>query len=122
MRLFVGANSEICGQHTDHVDTHLWYYMCPCPLEGLSMRINMKSLNSQLRKKGLKMVQEQIDPEFGPVYTIQSLKPGVSNTEVACRLYYEGEVRKWSAARRKAIIKASNRIKSIGETGGSLSE
>ncbi|EXJ85085.1 hypothetical protein A1O3_05760 [Capronia epimyces CBS 606.96] len=71
----------------------------------------MKSLNAQLRKKGLEMVEEYVDPEFGPVYNIHAVKANLSNNDVAYRLYYAGEVTKWSASRRKAIEKASNRIK-----------
>ncbi|EXJ85878.1 hypothetical protein A1O1_06247 [Capronia coronata CBS 617.96] len=71
----------------------------------------MKSLNTQLKKKGLEMVEEYVDPEFGPVYTIHAVKGDVSNNDVAYRLYYAGEVTKWSASRRKAIEKASNRVK-----------
>jgi len=71
-----------------------------------------KSLNTQLRQKGLEMVPEQvIDPAFGPVYTFQSLKPGMSNNDIAYRLYYAGEASKWSATRRKAIDKAMSRVK-----------
>ncbi|KIX04570.1 uncharacterized protein Z518_05440 [Rhinocladiella mackenziei CBS 650.93] len=75
------------------------------------MHPKMKSLNTQLRKKGLEMVQEDVDPELGPLYTIHSLKAGISNTDVAYRLYYAGEVQKWSASRRKAIARAEKRIK-----------
>lgn len=57
------------------------------------------------------MVQEQVDPAFGPVYTIHSLKAGMSNSDVAYRLYYAGEVQKWSASRRRAIERANNRVK-----------
>lgn len=60
----------------------------------------------------MQMVQEQIDDAFGPVYTIQPLKAGASNADVAWRLYYAGEVQKWSAARRKAIAKADRLAKS----------
>jgi len=75
----------------------------------------MKSLNTQLRKKGLEIVQEINDPEFGPVYTIESLKAGITNSDVAYKLYYIGETTKWSATRRKAIEKATNRINRIKE-------
>lgn len=75
------------------------------------MHAKMKSLNTQLRKKGLEMVLEEVDPTFGPVYTIQPVRAKLTNSAVAYRMYYLGEVQKWSAARRKAIQKASNRIK-----------
>lgn len=75
------------------------------------MRAEMKSLSTQLRQKGLTMVQESIDPNFGPVYTIESLKAGPTNSEVSYRLYYIGETTKWSASRRKAIAKAAHRLK-----------
>ncbi|KIW53477.1 hypothetical protein PV05_09049 [Exophiala xenobiotica] len=77
------------------------------------MPAKTKSLNTQLRKKGLEMVQESVDPEFGPVYTISSTKPGITNSDLAYRLYYWGETAKWSASRRKAIEKATNRINRI---------
>jgi hypothetical protein len=57
------------------------------------------------------MVEEYVDPQFGPVYTIRAVKGGLSDNDVAYRLYYAGEVTKWSATRRKAIEKASNRVK-----------
>lgn len=75
------------------------------------MYAKMKSLNTQLKKKGLEMVEEYVDPEFGPVYTIRAVKGGTTYNDVAYRLYYAGEVTKWSATRRKAIEKASKRIK-----------
>ncbi|EXJ66880.1 uncharacterized protein A1O5_10075 [Cladophialophora psammophila CBS 110553] len=76
----------------------------------------MKSINPQLRKKGLEMVLEpSVDPAFGPVYTFQSVKPGMTNNDVAYRLYYAGEVCKWSATRRKAIDKAAKKIKARKE-------
>jgi len=84
------------------------------------MCANLKSLNNQLRKKGLEMVEEYIDPQFGPVYTFNALKSGISNNDVAYRLYYAGEVTKWSASRRKAIEKAS-RIKAEMERSQSES-
>jgi len=59
------------------------------------------------------MVLEQLDPDLGPVYSIHALKNGVNNSAVAYRLYYAGETQKWSAQRRKVIIKASNRVKSL---------
>ncbi|KIW85320.1 hypothetical protein Z517_00710 [Fonsecaea pedrosoi CBS 271.37] len=76
----------------------------------------MKSLNPQLRKKGLQMVLEPtVDPALGPVYTFESIKPGMTNSDVAYRLYYAGEVSKWSASRRKAIDKAAKKIKARQE-------
>lgn len=57
------------------------------------------------------MVEESYDANLGPVYSISAMKPGVTNSDVAYKLYYIGETAKWSAARRKAIEKASNRIK-----------
>ncbi|KIW32398.1 uncharacterized protein PV07_03947 [Cladophialophora immunda] len=76
----------------------------------------MKSLNPQLRKKGLEMVLDpSVDPALGPVYTFQSVKPGMTNNDVAYRLYYAGEVAKWSASRRKAIDKAAKKIKARQE-------
>ncbi|KIY00957.1 uncharacterized protein Z520_03623 [Fonsecaea multimorphosa CBS 102226] len=79
----------------------------------------MKSLNPQLRKKGLEMVlEETVDPGLGTVYTFQSVKPGMTNNDVAYRLWYAGEVFKWSATRRKAIDKAAKKIKAREEKEG----
>ena len=83
----------------------------------------MKSLNTQLRKKGLMMVAESVlEPAFGPVYTFQSVKPGVSNSDVAYQLYYAGEVAKWSPTRRKAIDKAAAKAKKQQETERRIKE
>ncbi|KAJ9640566.1 uncharacterized protein PV06_02321 [Exophiala oligosperma] len=94
------------------------------------MAQRMKSIHTQLRKKGLELVQESNDPECGPVYTITPKKPGITNSDLAYRLYYWGETAKWSATRRKAIEKATNRINRIKaqeaasrkESSGSSSE
>ncbi|OAL32620.1 hypothetical protein AYO20_07930 [Fonsecaea nubica] len=81
-----------------------------------SKHAKMKSLNPQLRKKGLQMVLEPtVDPALGPVYTFEPIKPGMTNNAVAYRLYYAGEVAKWSASRRKAIDKAAKTIKARQE-------
>jgi hypothetical protein len=72
----------------------------------------IKTLSNQLRKKGLEMVAEPVpDPAFGLTYTFKSIKPGMNNKDVAYRLYYAGEVAKWSPTRRKAIDRATARIK-----------
>jgi len=76
----------------------------------------MKSLNAQLRQKGLAMVQESFDPAFGPVYTIDSLKAGPSNSDIAYKLAYLGETTKWSTSRRKAIEKATRRATSAEDS------
>ncbi|KAJ9610017.1 hypothetical protein H2200_006347 [Cladophialophora chaetospira] len=83
----------------------------------------MKSLNSQLRQKGLMMIAEPVlDPTLGAVYTFQSVKPGMSNSDVAYKLYYAGEVAKWSPTRRKAIDKAASRAKKQQEAGKRVKE
>ncbi|KIW66837.1 hypothetical protein PV04_06131 [Phialophora macrospora] len=88
----------------------------------------IKTLDNQLRKKGLKMVAEPVlDPAFGLSYTFKSIKPGMNNNDVAYRLYYAGEVAKWSPTRRKALDKAAARIKkqeeerAMREASGSVS-
>jgi hypothetical protein len=65
-----------------------------------------KQLTNALRKKGLEMVL--LDSEFGgQAYTFQPIKPGsLSNSDVATRLFYAGEVAKWSPLRRKFAEKA----------------
>ncbi|EXJ58331.1 hypothetical protein A1O7_05756, partial [Cladophialophora yegresii CBS 114405] len=86
------------------------------------------SLSNQLRKKGVEMIAEPVlDPAFGLVYTFKSVKPGMNNSDVAYRLYYAGEVAKWSPTRRKAIDRATARLKkqeedrARREASGSLS-
>ncbi|ETI22692.1 hypothetical protein G647_06768 [Cladophialophora carrionii CBS 160.54] len=72
----------------------------------------IQTLSNQLRKKGLDMVAEPVlDPAFGLVYTFKSVKPGMNNNDVAYRLYYAGEVAKWSPTRRKAIDRMTARTK-----------
>lgn len=71
------------------------------------------------------MVEESYDANLGPVYSIHSMKPGVTNSDVAYKLYYIGETAKWSASRRKAIEKASNRTttrEAVAKTESSESE
>ncbi|RVX71604.1 hypothetical protein B0A52_03788 [Exophiala mesophila] len=67
---------------------------------------NTKTFNQQLRKNGLQMVREEFDPVFGPIYTLDTLKTGTTNMDVAARLQYAGETSKWSPAHRKAAMKA----------------
>jgi len=52
-----------------------------------------------------------MDPSLGlgPVFTINPLKSGTSNSDVAYRLYYAGEACKYSATHRNAVIKAEAR-------------
>lgn len=66
-------------------------------------------LTTQLKKKGLELVPEYLDPALGlgPVFTINPLKSGTSNSDVAYRLYYAGEASKYSASHRNAVIKAA---------------
>ncbi|KEF55860.1 uncharacterized protein A1O9_07440 [Exophiala aquamarina CBS 119918] len=66
-------------------------------------------LTTQLRKKGLELVPESVDPALGlgPVFTVNPLKSGTSNSDVAYRLYYAGESSKYSASHRNAVIKAA---------------
>ncbi|OCT51316.1 hypothetical protein CLCR_09295 [Cladophialophora carrionii] len=72
----------------------------------------IQTLSNQLRKKGVEMVAEPVlDPAFGLVYTFKSVKPGMNNNDVAYRLYYAGEVAKWSPTRRKAVDRMTARIK-----------
>ncbi len=83
----------------------------------------MKTLNSQLRKKGLVMVAEPVlDATLGPVYTFKSVKPGMSNSDVAYKVYYAGEVAKWSPTRRKAIDKAAAMVKKQEEAERRIKE
>ena len=77
-----------------------------------------------LRKNGLRMILEpDIDTSlglelglgtghgfghgFGPVYTIDGLKAGTTNADVAARLQCVGDTVKWSAKHRKAATTAA---------------
>jgi hypothetical protein len=66
-------------------------------------------LTTQLKKKGLELVPEYNDPALGlgPIFTVNPLKSGTSNSDVAYRLYYAGEASKYSASHRNAVIKAA---------------
>ncbi|KAK5053917.1 hypothetical protein LTR84_001879 [Exophiala bonariae] len=79
-------------------------------------------LTTELRKQGLKMVQDEMDPALGlgPMFTITALKQGTSNSDVAYRLYYAGEVCKVSAKHRNAVAKAKKKQSGNGALGLSL--
>lgn len=54
------------------------------------------------------VLEESKDPQTGATsYTFQSVKPGaMSNMQVAYKLYYAGEVAKYSTTRQRAMSKA----------------
>lgn len=66
---------------------------------------------TELKRQGLKMVQDDMDPALGlgQMFTITSLKAGTSNSDVAYRLYYAGEVCKASAKHRNAVARAQKK-------------
>lgn len=76
-------------------------------------------LTTQLKKKGLELVPEYMDPALGlgPIFTVNPLKSGTSNSDVAYRLYYAGEASKYSASHRNAVIKAAAKKQRAGLLG-----
>lgn len=76
----------------------------------VSVTATMRNITGQLRKQGLKLVPEpQSDPSLGPVYTIEALKEGTTNSEVVYKLYYAGLQAKHSSAHRNAVAKAAKK-------------